>query len=189
MAVMGVHLYQESRHQWAQLRTQRAIVNDLLNTVLTLRDTNPPFDTFQAFYFMAMSCTYTNTLVPARRYLEKCQDMIKSEGYGLDPTWIDASLRASPCPVIDNRPSEYSEEKHEMVSILVNLMYLQCMHCILYGECHGLFADLEAQLPDFAVRCPLLTFLGHIAETPFLSGLIQKFSNSLRWCSGSVPSF
>jgi len=33
-------------------------------------------------------------------------------------------------------------------------MYLQCMHCLLYGRCHGLFAELEAQLPDFARAYP-----------------------------------
>lgn len=81
--------------------------------------------------------------------------MIRTEGYRLtDQTWIDASSRMSPPAVADDRPSEYTEEKHEMVSILVNLMYLQCIHCILYGQCRGLYADLEAEFPDFAVRCP-----------------------------------
>ena len=155
MAVMGVHLHQESRRQWAQLHIQTTLAKDLLNMISKMQDVRPPFEVFQIFYLMSMSCTYTNTLVPARRYLRRCQDMIRTQGYGLDPNWIDASSRASPCPIIDNRPSEYTEEKHEMVSILVNLMYLQCMHCMLYDKCHGLFADLEAQLLDFAVRCPL----------------------------------
>ena len=79
--------------------------------------------------------------------------MIDAEGYRLiDPTWIEASSRASLPIVIDDRPSEYTEEKHELVSILANLMYLQCIHCMLYDECHDLYPDLEAQLPDFGVR-------------------------------------
>jgi len=81
--------------------------------------------------------------------------MITKEGFSLvDPTWIDASSRGSPPTVADDRPSEYTEEKHELVSILVNLLYLQCMHCILYNKCHGMFAGLEAQLPDFEVSFP-----------------------------------
>ena len=156
MAVMGVHLYQESRHQWEQLRTQGALAQILLKMVLTMQETGPPFDLFQAFYCMALSCTYTHTLVPARRYLERCQEMIRTEGFRLaDPTWVDASSRGSPSTVIDDRPPEYTDEKHELVSVLVNLMYLQCMHCMLYNECHGMYADLEAQLPDFAVCSPV----------------------------------
>lgn len=154
---MGVHLYQESRHQWVELRLQSTLSKMLLNMVLKMQGNVPTFDLFQAFYLMAMSCTYTHTLVPARRYLLRCQEMICAEGYTLaDPAWIDASSRTSLPALIDDRPSEYTEEKHEMVSILANLMYLQCMHCMLYGKCRGLYADnLETQLPDFAVRCPL----------------------------------
>ena len=156
MAVMGVHIYQESQHKWGQLRLQSTLSHILLKMVLKMKESVPPFDMFQAYYLMAMSCTYTHTLVPARRYLVRCQEMIRTEGYRLaDPTWIDAASRISPFALIDDRPPEYTEEKHEMVSILVNLMYLQCIHCMLYDECRGLYADLEAQLPDFAVRCPL----------------------------------
>jgi len=152
---MGIHLYQESRHQWVQLYTQGALTQILLTMVLKMQETEPPFDVFQAFYLMTMSCTYTHTIVPAQRYLERCQEMIRTEGFSLvDPTWVDASSRGSPSPVDDDRPSEYTEEKHELVSILVNLMYIQCMHCMLYDKCHGMFADLEAQLPDFEVGFP-----------------------------------
>ena len=158
---MGLHLYQESRHQWEQLRTQSSLVQALLRMVLSVQETEPPVDVFQAFYLMAMSCTYTHTLVPARRYLERCEDMVRTQGFRLvDPSWIDASSRASPYTATDDRPSEYTEEKHEMVSILVNLIYIQCMHCMLYNKCHGMFADLEAQLSDFAVRCPPVMFSG-----------------------------
>jgi len=81
--------------------------------------------------------------------------MVSSEGFRLvDPDWIDASSRTSPSAIANDCPSEYTEEKHELVAILVNLMYLQCMHCMLYDKCHGMFADLEAQLPEFAVRFP-----------------------------------
>ena len=81
--------------------------------------------------------------------------MIRSEGFALvDPTWIDASSRTLTDAVFVDRPPAYTEEKHEIVSCLLNLMYLQCMHCMMYDECHDLYADLEAQLPDFAVRCP-----------------------------------
>lgn len=155
MTVMGLHLHQERRHRWEQLDIQSWIIQSLLKMVLKMQETQPPFELFQAFYLMAMSCTYTHTLVPARRYLERCREMIKAEGFGLlDPTWIDASSRASPSRVIYDRPSEYTEEKHELVSVLINLMYLQCLHCMLYDECHGIYADVEAQLPDFAVRSP-----------------------------------
>ena len=86
--------------------------------------------------------------------------MIDAEGYRLiDPTWIEASSRASLPIVIDDRPSEYTEEKHELVSILANLMYMQCIHCMLYDKCHDLYTDLEAQLPDFGVRFPLYPYV------------------------------
>jgi hypothetical protein len=85
--------------------------------------------------------------------------MIEENGYRLaGPTWVDASSRESSSAVIDDRPSEYTEEKHEMVSILVNLMYLQCIHCMLYDKCHGLYTDLEAQLPDFAACFSLRSY-------------------------------
>ncbi|KAF9651446.1 hypothetical protein BDM02DRAFT_3267070 [Thelephora ganbajun] len=156
MAVMGVHLHQESRHQWEQLKIQGTLTQILLKMVLKMQETDPPFNVLQVFYLMAMSCTYTHTLVPARRYLKKCKDMIRMGGFRLaEPTWIDASSRASPpTAIIDDRPPEYTEEKHELVSILVNLMYLQCMHCMLYDECHDMFVDLEVQLPDFARAYP-----------------------------------
>ncbi|KAF9792197.1 hypothetical protein BJ322DRAFT_20130 [Thelephora terrestris] len=156
MAVMGVHLHQEIRHEWQQLGIQRHLTQVLLTMVVGMKDTGPRFDLLQAWYFMAMSCTYTHTLVPAQRYLLRCQELIKSEDMRLvEPNWIDASTRASPsdAPAHDC-PPEYTEKKHELVSVLVNLMYLQCMHCLLYGECHGMFADLEAQLPDFARAYP-----------------------------------
>lgn len=191
MAVMGVHLYQESRHQWAQLRLQSTLSQTLLKMVLQMQGNVPPFDMFQALYLMAMSCTYTHTLVPARRYLVRCQDMIQTEGYRLaDPTWIDASSRTSPSAVIDDRPSEYTEEKHEMVSILVNLMYLQCIHCMLYGECRGLYADLEAQLPDFAVRSPLwLCFRGVWLKYRLLAGLSRGLGTLLDRAQGPYCPF
>ena len=152
MTVMGVHLYQESRHQWGELHIQGYITQVLLTMVLKMQeDKEPPFTLLQAFYFMCMSCTYTHTVVPGRRYLERLQEMVKKERFSLlDPTWIDASSRGSR-PTFD-RPSEYTEEKHELVSLLLNLMYLQCIHCLVYDGCPDLFADLEAQLPDFEVR-------------------------------------
>jgi hypothetical protein len=120
-----------------------------------MQETELPSVIFQALSLMAMACTYTHTLVPAQRYLERCKAMIDAEGYRLiDPTWIEASSRASLPIVIDDRPSEYTEEKHELVSILANLMYMQCIHCMLYDKCHDLYTDLEAQLPDFGVRFP-----------------------------------
>ena len=189
MAVMGVHLHQESRHQWAQLTIQGTIAQRLLRMVLGMQETGSAFDIFQAFYLMAMSCTYTHTLVPARRYLEKCQVMIKMERYRLvDPDWIDASTRTSSSAIIDDRPSEYTDEKHELVSILVGLMYQQCIHCMLYNECHGLYADLEAQLPEFEVRCVIMSS-GHVVEVLLHSGLIGISSMALRLCSGPALFF
>ena len=175
MAVMGVHLHQESRHQWAELRIQVTLTQILLKMVLGMIETELPINTFQAFYLMAMACTYTHTLVPGRRYLERCQKMIKMEGFGLvDPTWIEASARESPPAIVNDRPSPYTEEKHELVSVLVNLMYLQCIHCIMYDKCHGLYEDIERQLPDFEVRCPLVT-LGQIVKHHFIARLPRDF--------------
>ena len=150
MTVIGVHLHQEWRHQWADLKIQGTITQILLTMVLKMQETETPFTMLQAYSLMATACTYTHTVVPGQRYLERCQEMIEEHGFGLvDPTWIDGSLRGSPSIV--DRPSEYTEEKHELVSVLLNLMYLQCMNCLLYDECHGLLTDLEAQLPDFEV--------------------------------------
>ena len=156
MAVMGVHLHQESRHEWRQLDTQGALTQILLKMVLKMQDDGLTFDVLHAFYLMAMSCTYTHTLVPGRRYMIKCEEIVLSQDFRLvEPTWIDASTRSSPSVgMVDDRPPEYTEKKHEEVSVLLNLLYLQCMHCILYDECHGMYANLEAQLPDFAVRFP-----------------------------------
>lgn len=152
---MGVHLHQESRHQWGELRLHATIAQTLLKMVLGMQATASPSDVLLAFYCMAMSCTYTHTLVPARRYLVRCQELIRSGGFGLvDQTWIDASSRTSKSAAIVDCPPAYTEEKHEMVACLLNLMYQQCMHCMMYDECHGLYADLEAQLPEFAVRRP-----------------------------------
>lgn len=155
-AVMGVHLHQESRHEWQQLEIQRMLTQMLLKMVVELREKEPPLEVLHAWYLMAMSCTYTHTVVPAQRYLQRCQELIKAEDVRLvEPNWIDASTRASPSDIaIDDRPPEYTEKKHELVSVLVNLMYLQCMHRLMYGACHDLYAELEAQLPDFARAYP-----------------------------------
>ena len=159
MTVMGVHLHQEWRHQWRDLEIQGTITQKLLAMVLKMQETQPPFIVFQVYSLMATACTYTHTVVPGQRYLERCQEMIEKHGFRLvDPTWIDASLRGSPSTV--DRPSEYTEEKHELVSVLLNIMYLQCINCLLYDECHGWFTDLEAQLPEFEVCRCAITFFG-----------------------------
>lgn len=151
MSVMGVHLHQEIRHQWVDLKTQGMLTQALLRMVVKMQETHqPPLLMFHIFSLMATACTYTHTLVPARRYLERCHEMILKEDFRLVETWIDASVRRAPSAV--DRPTEYTEDKHELVSILLNLMYLQCIHCLIYDECHGMFADLESQLPDFEVR-------------------------------------
>ena len=154
MAVMGVHLHQESRHEWQELRIQRTITQMLLRMLLKMRETGPSFDIFQAWYLMAMFYTYTHTIIPAQRYLLRCKELIESEGFRfVEPTGADVSTRSSPsATAIDDRQPEYNDKKHELVSVLVNLIYLQCIHCMLYDACHGMYADLEAQLPDFAVR-------------------------------------
>ena len=191
MAVMGVHLHQESRHEWQQLKTQRQLTQVLLTMIIDMKDTAPRFDLLHAWYFMAMSCTYTHTLVPGRRYLMRCEELVKSEDMRLvEPTWIDASTRRSPSVAhVHDHPPEYTEKKHELVSVLANLMYLQCMHCLLYGRCHGMFADLEAQLPDFAVRPLHIPSSKCSAQVSFSSGLIRKFSIFLRRCSELAPFF
>ena len=199
MAVMGVHLHQERRHQWGELRIQGTLTQILLRMVLGMVETELPYTILHAFYLMAMACTYTHTLVPARRYLERCQEIIKLYQLTMgDSTWIDASSRRSPPVVINDRPPEYTDEKHEEVSILVNLMYLQCIHCIMYNECHGLYADLEAQLPDFEVSClcdrvPQDTPLNY----HFVAGLSRGFRTLLygaqsphrSFGSGCVPAY
>jgi len=150
MGVMGVHLHQEWHHQWRELKIQGTITQTLLAMVLDMQETQSPFIMLQVFSLMATACTYTHTIVPGQRYLERCQEMVEKHGFRLvDPTWVDASMRGSPSIV--DRPSEYTEEKHELVSVLLNIMYLQCINSMLYDECHGWLADLEAQLPEFEV--------------------------------------
>lgn len=166
MAVTGVHLHQESRHEWRELRIQRMLTQMLLCMLLKMKESGPPFDTFQAWYLMAMFSTYTHTIVPAQRYLLRCQELITFEDFRLvEPTGVDASTRSSPSSTTaaDDRPPEYNDKKHEQVSVLVNLIYLQCIHCLLYDACHGMYADLEAQLPDFEVRLSN----SHIPQSPF----------------------
>ena len=177
MAAMGVHLYQEGRHRWGRFTIQGTLTQILLEMVLKMQKTGPPFDVFQAFYLMAMSCTYTDTHVPAGRYFERCQGIIRTEGFRfVDPNWADVSSRVSPSAFTEDHLSEYTEGKHELVSILANLMYLQCIHCMLYNECHGLFADLEAQLPEFAVRFPpLCGHRGTLLKCHFTAGLSRGF--------------
>lgn len=191
MAVMGVHLHQENLHEWEELRIQRTLTQVLLSMLLKMRETGPPFDIFQAWYLLAMSSTYTHTIVPAQRYLLRCQELIKSEDLGLvESTVVDASTRSSPFTTgIDDRPPEYNDRKHELVSVLVNLIYLQCIHCLLYDACHGMYADLEAQLPDFEVHFPSLYSSKHVPQSSFLSGLIRTFSTSPLSYSELAPFF
>ena len=154
MNVMGIHLHQERRHMWLELKIQSKITQLILAMVVKMRESNPPpLLMLHVYSYMALACTYTHTIVPGRRYLQRSHEMVEEHGFGLvGPTWIDASSRRSPSTF--DRPPEYTEEKHEMVSILLHLMYLQCIHCLLYKKCHGLFANLEAQLPDFEVGRP-----------------------------------
>lgn len=178
MAVMGVHLHQEGRHEWQQLAIQRMLTQVLLGMIVRMRENDPPFEVLQAWYLMAMSCTYTHTIVPGARYLMRCQELVTLEDLRLvEPTWIDASTRASPpAAVADDRLPEYTEKKHEVVSVLVNLMYLQCMNCLLYDVCHGMFAELEAQLPEFAVRSLWLRPWGTVyLNSGFSAGLSRGF--------------
>lgn len=192
MALIGVHLQQESRHEWGELRIQRMLTQMLLSMVLKMRQTGPPFDILQAWYLMATFSTYTHTTVPAQRYLLRCQELIRSEDFSLvEPAGVDASTRSSPSAIaVDDRLPEYNDKKHELVSMLVNLMYLQCVHCLLYDACHGMYADIEAQLPDFAVRFSVTTlFNPPIPQLTFLSWLIRRFLTSRCSYSGLVPYF
>ena len=190
MAMTGVHLHQESRHDWRELRIQRMLTQMLFFMLLEMRATGPPFDIFQAWYLMAMSSTYSHTTIPAQRYLLRCQELIKSEDFRLvEPTEVEASTRPPPfTAVIGDRPPEYNDEKHELVSLLVNLIYLQCIHCLLYDACHGMYADLEAQLPDFAVRFLRLHHSEPIPQPPFLSGFIRRLSIPLPLYLELAPS-
>jgi hypothetical protein len=191
MAVTGVHLHQESRHEWQELRIQRMLTQMLFCMLLKMGESSPPFDIFQAWYLMAMFSTYTHTVVPAQRYLMRCQRLITSEDFRLvEPSGVDTSTRSSPSTTsTDDRPPEYNDKKHELVSVLVNLIYLQCIHCLLYDACHGMYADLETQLPDFEVRCLRLHPSKPFHQLSSLSGLIRMFSISLRSCSELVPFF
>ena len=163
----------------------------LLGMVVELREKEPPLEVLHAWYLMAMSCTYTHTVVPAQRYLQRCQELIKAEDIRLvEPNWIDASTRASPSVMaIDDRPPEYTEKKHELVSVLVNLMYLQCMHRLMYGACHDLYAELEAQLPDFAVSFQQSRSSGPITQVSFLESLSGGFRSLLHDTQNSHGSF
>ena len=190
MNVMGVHLHQETRHQWLELKTQGMLTQILLRIVLEMQETQPPTTMLHAFYFMAMACTYTHTVVPGQRYLGRCQDMIEKEGFRLvDPTWIDASLQGSSSAV--DRPSPYTEEKHELVSILLNLMYLQCIHRMIYSECDGMFAELEAQLPEFEVRRLLRDHVpwDALLNYHFTAGLSGGFRTLFDYAQNSHRSF
>lgn len=140
---------------------------------------------------MAMSSTYTHTIVPAQRYLLRCQELINSEDFRLvEAIGVEASTRSSPSTTpIDDGPPEYNDKKHELVSVLVNLMYLQCIHCLLYDACHGMYADLEAQLPDLAVRFLPSNSSKRAPQLSFPSWFIRRYSISLRLYSELAPFF
>jgi len=199
MNVMGIHLHQERRHLWEELRIQGTITQIILQMVYDMQESEqPPLLMLHVVSYMALACTYTHTIVPGQRYLLRCHKMVKKHGFGLvGPTWIDASSRGSPSTV--DRPSEYTEEKHELVSILLHLMYLQCIHCLLYNKCHGLFADLEAQLPDFEVgrlprdRVPWGTLFKYHFTAGLSGGVRTLFDRAQSpyssFGSGCVPTY
>lgn len=104
-----------------------------------------PFSSIQAYYFMANSCFYTYTYVPAGRYLKKAVDIAKRHGIRMvDRSFSDSSDSPNRNPIMDP-PPEHLESVQERVATLVQLISTPLQYRLLTGNDIPVSSYLEDQ--------------------------------------------
>ena len=133
MTVFGCHLDQERRRNFNLIHVQALLTQLCLEIVLTVEEAEDPFTFIQAYYFMALSCFYTYTYVPAKRYLKKAVDATKTHDIRM-VDWSFSNSSDSPNQnLIMDPPPEHLESVQERVSTLVQLVSMPVQYRLLTG--------------------------------------------------------
>lgn len=157
MTVYGCHLDQERRRNFDLIHVQASLTQLALEAVLTMVEADDPFSFIQAFYFMANSCFYTYTYVPAERYLKKAVDITKRHGIRMvDRSFSDSSDSPDHDAIMDP-PPEHLELVRERVATLVQLISIPLQYRLLTGKDIPVSTYLEDQFRnELPVGCTLL---------------------------------
>jgi len=134
MTVYGCHLDQERRRNFDLIHVQALLTQLCLEAVLTMVEADDPFSSIQAYYFMANSCFYTYTYVPATRYLKKAVDIAKRHGIRMvDRSFSNSSDSPNHNTIMDP-PPEHLESVQERVATLVQLISTPLQYRLLTGK-------------------------------------------------------
>ena len=145
MTVFGCHLDQERRRTFDFIHVQALLTQLCLETVLTMPETENPFSFTQAYYFMASSCFYTYTYVPAKRYLKKAIDTAKRHGIRMvDRSFSDSSDSPNRNMIMDP-PPEHLDSVRERVATLSQMIFAPLQHRLLTGDDFPVSDYLEDQ--------------------------------------------
>jgi len=160
MTVYGCHLDQERRRNFDLIHVQASLTQLCLETVLTMVEADDPFSFVQAYCFMASSCFYTYTYVPAERYLKKAADTTKRRGIRMvDRSFSDSSDSPNRNMIMDP-PPEHSESVQERVATLVQLISIPLQYRLLTGKDIPVSIYLEDQFRnELPVGCTLPLWL------------------------------
>jgi len=156
MSTIGCHRDQELRRNFDQIHIQALLTQLSLETVLTMVEAEDPFSFIQAYYFMANSCFYTYTYVPAWRYIKKAIDMTKRHGIRMvDRSFSDSSDSPNHNTIMDP-PPEYLESVQERVATLAQLIFMPLQYRLLTGDGIAVSDYLEDQFRnELPVGCAL----------------------------------
>ena len=83
-----------------------------------------PFSFIQAYYFMANSCLYTHTPVPAKRYLKKAVDTAEKHGIWMVDRSFSNSSDSLNYNMIMDPPPEHLESVQERVATLARIVFM-----------------------------------------------------------------
>jgi hypothetical protein len=134
MTVYGCHLDQECRRNFDLIHVQASLTQLCLEAVLTMVEADDPFSFIQAYCFMASSCFYTYTYVPATRYLKKAVDIARKRGIRMVDRSFSNSSDSPDHNTIMDPPPEYLESVQERVATLVELISTPLQYRLLIGE-------------------------------------------------------
>ena len=133
VTVYGCHLDQERRRSFDLIHVQALLTQLCLETVLTMLEEHDPFSFIQAYYFMANSCLYTHTPVPAKRYLKKAVDTAKKHGIRMVDRSFSNSSDSPNYNMIMDPPPEHLESVQERVATLTQMIFTPLQYRLLLG--------------------------------------------------------
>lgn len=169
MTVYGCHLDQEQRRNFDLIHIQALLTQICLESVLTMVEADDPFSSIQAYYFMANSCFYTYTYVPAKRYLKKAVDIARRHGIRMvDRSFSNSSDSPNHNTIMDP-PPEYLESVQERVATLVQLISTPLRYQLLTGEDIPVSNHLEDQFrSELPASLALLLWLNTLLTYPLV---------------------